>query len=169
MAIGSYPRVTVQGTGATNNIQNGLGLMVLNPSTQKYEAATAATFAGGGGGGGDATAANQATQISQATDTNSFLSTISINTSSLAALTDVSYSVVNTNTDSALPSQAAKKITLINISTNTAAMEIKIGGSSALIPLEVGYSLVLNVTNANSITTRQAGGEGQTLYYIISN
>ena len=70
MAIGSYPRVTVQGTGATNNIQNGLGLMVLNPSTSKYEAATAATFSGGGGG--DATAANQASQISLATSLNAY-------------------------------------------------------------------------------------------------
>ena len=68
MAIGSYPRVTVQGTGATNNIQNGLGLMVLNPSTSKYEAATAATFSGGGGG--DATAANQTSQITLATTLN---------------------------------------------------------------------------------------------------
>ena len=75
MAIGSYPRVTVQGTGATNNIQNGLGLMVLNPSTSKYEAATAATFSGGGGGG-DATAANQDTQIDAAIETNGFLQAI---------------------------------------------------------------------------------------------
>jgi lipopolysaccharide export LptBFGC system permease protein LptF len=76
MAIGSYPRVTVQGTGATNNIQNGLGLMVLNPSTGKYEAATAATFAGGGGGG-DATAANQTTQINEAQTSNNYLSDVS--------------------------------------------------------------------------------------------
>jgi hypothetical protein len=79
MAIGSYPRVTVQGTGATNNIQNGLGLMVLNPSTGKYEAATAATFAGGGGGG-DATAANQTTQINEVIISNAFLTTIQTNT-----------------------------------------------------------------------------------------
>jgi hypothetical protein len=75
MAIGSYPRVTVQGTGAANNIQNGLGLMVLNPSTNKYEAATAATFSGGGGGG-DATAANQTSQITEAQTANGFLDDI---------------------------------------------------------------------------------------------
>lgn len=74
MSIGSYPRVTVQGTGAANNIQNGLGLMVLNPSTGKYEAATAATFAGGGGG--DATAANQTAQIDEAQTANGFLDDI---------------------------------------------------------------------------------------------
>lgn len=62
MSINSYPRVTVQGTGPVNNPQNGQSLMVLNPSTGKYEAATTATFSGGGGGG-DATANNQNTQI----------------------------------------------------------------------------------------------------------
>ena len=62
MAIGSYPRVTVQGTSNAQNPQNGYGLMIFNSTTGKYEAATAATF-GGGGGGGDATAANQTTQI----------------------------------------------------------------------------------------------------------
>jgi hypothetical protein len=56
MPVSSYPRVTVQGTGTPQNPQNGSALMVVNPSTGKYEAATAATF---GGGGGDATAANQ--------------------------------------------------------------------------------------------------------------
>lgn len=63
MSIGSYPRVTVQGTSNAQNPQNGYGLMIFNSITGQYEAATAATFAGGGGGGGDATAANQTTQI----------------------------------------------------------------------------------------------------------
>ena len=73
MAIASYPRTAIQGTPATNNKQNGLSLMVLNPSTGQYEAATAATFAGGGGGGGDATAANQSQQIAEAQVTNQYL------------------------------------------------------------------------------------------------
>lgn len=73
MAITSYPRVTIQGSGAAQNPQNGQGLMILNPSTGLYEAATAATFAGGGGGGGDATAANQSTQITEAQTNNTIL------------------------------------------------------------------------------------------------
>jgi hypothetical protein len=77
MSIGSYPRVTVQGTGKANNTQNGLGLMLFNSTTQQYEAATAATFAGGGGGG-DATAANQSTQITEAQTTNNNLTDINI-------------------------------------------------------------------------------------------
>lgn len=74
MAITSYPRVTLQGSGPSQNPQNGTGLMVLNPSTNKYEAVTASTFSGGGGG--DATAANQTTQIDQGTETNGFLQAI---------------------------------------------------------------------------------------------
>ena len=85
------------------------------------------------------------------------------------ALTDVSYSVVSTGSSTALPSAGSKKITLINVSTNTAAMEVEIGSGGVVLPLEVGYSLVANVNNANRITVRQTGGEAETLYYIISN
>jgi hypothetical protein len=82
-------------------------------------------------------------------------------------LEDTSYRQSATNTATALPSQAAKKITLINISTH-AAMQITINGG-AVIPLEAGYSMVVNVSNANLITLRQSTGEGQNLHYIISN
>lgn len=71
MGLSSYPRVTVQGTGNANNVQNGFGLMVFNSTTGKYEAATASTF--GGVGGGDATAANQTSQINLATTLNTYL------------------------------------------------------------------------------------------------
>jgi hypothetical protein len=63
MAINSYPRVTVQGTGNVNNPQNGLGIMVWNTSTLRYELLTAQTFAG------LATAANQANQATAANQT----------------------------------------------------------------------------------------------------
>ena len=112
MAIGSYPRVTVQGTGATNNIQNGLGLMVLNPSTSKYEAATAATFSGGGGGG-DATAANQTSQIALATTLNG--DTVAAN----ALLTDIK----NLLTDiKAAQTSAAQKTQIVDASGNVVSV-----------------------------------------------
>ena len=82
MPVSSYPRVTVQGTGASQNPQNGQALMILNPSTGKYEAATSSTFAGGGGG---ATAANQTTQITEAQSTNTKLDTSNSNTAIIAA------------------------------------------------------------------------------------
>ena len=61
------------------------------------------------------------------------------------------------------------KITLINPSTNTAAIEVKVGTGGVAIPLEAGYSLIANVSNANRIEIAQSGGEGEELYYIISN
>ena len=76
MPVSSYPRVTVQGTGTAQNTQNGQALMLVNPSTGQYEAATAATFSGGGGGG-DATAANQSTQIAEAQTSNLALADVS--------------------------------------------------------------------------------------------
>jgi hypothetical protein len=84
-------------------------------------------------------------------------------------LSDLSYSVVSTSSDTALPSGASKKVTLINPSTNTAPMEVAIGTGGLVLPLEVGYSLVANVSNANRITVKQTGGEAETMYYIISN
>jgi hypothetical protein len=75
MPISSYPRVTVQGTSNAQNAQNGSSLMIFNPSTNKYEAVTAATL-----GGGDATAANQTIQIGEAQGTNTYLSNIELNT-----------------------------------------------------------------------------------------
>jgi len=83
-------------------------------------------------------------------------------------LEDVSYRVNATATATALPAADSKKITLINTSTH-ANMQITVGTGGTSFPLEPGYSLVVNVSNANLITVRQSTGEGQLLHYIISN
>lgn len=46
MAISSYPRTIVTGTGNTNNPQNGLCLMVFNSVTNRYDPVTELTFNG---------------------------------------------------------------------------------------------------------------------------
>jgi hypothetical protein len=84
------------------------------------------------------------------------------------ALEDTSYRVASTTTATALPSQASKKITLINISTHAANFQLTINGG-AVIPLEPGYSMVVNVSNADLITLRQSTGENENLHYIITN
>jgi hypothetical protein len=94
---------------------------------------------------------------------------IEANTAAGGALSDVSYSETSTNSATALPTATSKKVTLINPSTNTAAMEITIGSGGVTLPLEPGYSLIANVSNANRITIAQSGGEAEELYYIISN
>ena len=97
------------------------------------------------------------------------LQTIETNTAAGGVLIDVSYSETCTSSFAALPTATSKKITLINPSTNTAAIEVKVGTGGVAIPLEAGYSLIANVSNANRIEIAQSGGEGEELYYIISN
>jgi hypothetical protein len=96
MAISAYPRTAIQGTKGSGNPSNGLSLMLLNPSTGNYEAATSSTFAGGGGGGGDATAANQSTQIGIETNIqaelialNALVATAANQSTEIAFLTDI--------------------------------------------------------------------------------
>ena len=97
------------------------------------------------------------------------LTSIESNTANGGSLLDKSYSVVSTSSSVALPSHVSKKVTLINLSTNTTPMELTIGTGGAILPLEPGYSLVVNEANSNKITLRQSGGEAETLYFIVSN
>jgi len=173
MPVTSYPRVTVQGTGAAQNTQNGNALMVLNPSTNLYEAATAATFAGGGG---SATAANQTSQIALETSLNALVSTKANQISDAAALANSTNGgvLVDTLTNQVLSVtmtalttiQACKTVTLINISTN-AKMTYCISGGTAL-SLEAGYSVKLNTNSSGNVQIRQSTGENQTCEIIIT-
>jgi hypothetical protein len=164
MAIGSYPRVTVQGTGNANNPQNGQGLMIFNPSTQRFEAATAATFAGGGGGGGDATAANQTTQISVANTTNSILN--SINSKTPATGNETSKSQTLTITPTTIGTASCKSVTIYMLSTAAAPAEVIINsaGGGTVVILEQGYSMLIEVTSLDRIEVYQTGGENDVIY-----
>lgn len=149
MPVSSYPRVTVQGTGAAQNPQNGQALMILNPSTGKYEAATSSTFAGGGGGGGDATAANQTTQINEAQNTNTKLDTANNTLGNISALqaTAVNQALQITeaiNTNTALNSNGSSAADwLYNIANNMA----------------LGYKQDLQITEAtNTNNALNTGG-----------
>jgi len=172
MPVSSYPRVTVQGTGTAQNTQNGSALMVVNPSTGKYEAATAATF--GGGGGGDATAANQTSQINLATTLNGSVATAANQTSQTTALNaqtnggvliDSFATQILTVSFVPLTAAACKSVTLINLSTN-AKFSYRVGAVS--LTLEAGYSVKINIANAASIAIAQTTGEGQTAQIIIT-
>lgn len=157
MAIGSYPRVTVQGTGATNNIQNGLGLMVLNPSTGKYEAATAATFAGGGGG--DATAANQSTQITEAQLTNDNLvdsgTGISIGFNAELISNRLYNSVIGESIAQLLFNNNANTSIANLLYDNTSSRSVAALLNSILTELQ---SINTNLTNGNQSTQITQGG-----------
>jgi len=196
MAIGAYPRTTVQGTGNAQNTQSGYGLMIFNATTQKYEAATAATFAAGGGG--DATAANQTTQINEAQTANSYLTSIESNTLSTAMNTSLGSTSANQTTQITEAQTSNTKLTdllaYIKVQDysksqactgtfvaleNTSCVKVTLIAQSTntenieydidsgnSLFLEPGYSVVINVTNPNKIRIRQTGGAGETAYYI---
>ena len=121
MPVSSYPRVTVQGTGTAQNTQNGQALMLVNPSTGQYEAATAATF-GGGGGGGDATASNQSIQISEAQSTNTYLSDIQLNTTGVATAANQSTQITEAQTANTYLGDIANYLYDGNTSSSAAAL-----------------------------------------------
>ena len=135
MPISSYPRVTVQGTGTAQNTQNGSALMVVNPSTGKYEAATAATF--GGGGGGDATAANQTTQISLATTLNS-------NTTGLATASGQSTIQATLNNMLTELTAILNKLTDIKANQTNSTQITQISGGGNLASVNGSQELLVN-------------------------
>ena len=154
MAISSYPRTIKNGQIAPNgNANSGVGLMLYNSSTGLYEAATPSTFGGVGAGG--ATAANQTTQITNfANGTNS------------GVLIDRFYDLALTSSYQALTSDTCKSVVLINLSSNNNVL-YKLAGE-AVLTLEAGYSVKINIADSAGIFVRQATEAGQTLQYIVT-
>jgi hypothetical protein len=156
MSINSYPRVTVQGTGPVNNPQNGQSLMVLNPSTGKYEAATTATFSGGGGGG-DATANNQNTQIDIANEqldfaSDTFLQAQDSNNKSVFKNTDnlsAFLRQVNDNATESVFLTATAKSAFLDAFDRTPFLDL-ISGLSTFIDAVSGKSAFIDQTNNKS-------------------
>lgn len=115
-----------------------------------------------GSGGGDATAANQVSQIAEATTTNTLLSTISTNIP--APGTETSGSATLTGTATALGSAVCRTITIYMLSTATNSASIAIGGGTAIL-LEAGYSMQISATNLNQVLVSQGGGGGEVIYF----
>jgi hypothetical protein len=130
MSIGSYPRVTVQGSGTGNNVQNGQGLMILNPSTNKYEAVTANTFNTVSAGG--ATASNQTTEITALNSIdNSLRDYLEYDSTSAAEyLFNILLQITNINT---LLTDGTAKVILVD----TAGISVKVSGSEGSGQLNV--------------------------------
>lgn len=124
--------------------------------------------ASGGAGAGDATAANQTTQINEAVTTNTKLDTIITNQSAgtnAGVLVDTSRTLTLTGSLASLTTEACKSVTLINLSTNTASMTYTVNGGASLT-LEAGYSVKVNVANADDIQVSSTAGEE--LQYIVT-
>jgi hypothetical protein len=169
MAISSYPRTIKNGQIASNGDANsGTGLMLWDSATNSYIAATPATFGAAAGG---ATAALQTTL-------NALVSTKALQISQAAALaaetnggilvdTFATQSLTVSMTALAV-SQACKSVTLINLSTN-AKFTYTIGTSGAILTLEGGYSVKINIASSNNIQIAQTTGEGQIAQIIITS
>jgi hypothetical protein len=151
MAITSYPRTTVQGTSKNQNPQNGISLMLFNPSTNLYEAADTITFAGG-----SATSALQTDQI------NDFLN------STNGGILEDTPGTQNCTASFAPISTAVncKYVTLINLSTNKPFTYRVTGGTE--MTLENGYSVRINIAQSNRLEIRQTTGEGNRCEFIIT-
>jgi len=83
-----------------------------------------------------------------------------------STLTDTSAAQALTGSNTALTTATCKKVTLYNLSTNTASIIITINGGVE-IPIEAGYSVICNVSNANLITVKSSAG-GENVNYIVS-
>lgn len=117
---------------------------------------------------GAATEAKQDSQITLATAGNASLSAIiALLTSAQTPLVDTSADQLCTAVVTALTSADCKFITLQALSTNAANIEYTISGGATMY-LEPGYSVIINVPNADQITIAQPGGEADTAYYIIT-
>lgn len=80
-------------------------------------------------------------------------------------LTDTSRQQTLTGSAAALAAEPCKKVTLINLSTNTANITYTVNGGANNI-LEPGYSAQFNVSDANLITITSTVAEKA--YYIVS-
>jgi hypothetical protein len=98
--------------------------------------------------------------------TSAVLAALTALTNANSALIDTSASQALTGTNTPLTSATCKKVTLYNLSTNTARIIITINGGLE-IPIEAGYSIICNVSNANLITVKSSAG-GEIVNYIIS-
>ena len=110
---------------------------------------------------------SNALQVEQpATFTAPVLAALAAIAAANTTLTDTSASQALTGSLAPLTAATCKKIILYNLSTNTANLIITINGGIE-IPIEPGYSIICNVSNANLISIKSAGA-GENCYYVIS-
>jgi hypothetical protein len=159
MAIQSYPRVTIQGTGNVNNPQNGFGMMVWNTSTLRYELLTAQTFA---------SIANQANQSNQLTAANLANSNFTASTNN-GVLVDTLLEVNLTGTLTTLPNTTCKYVTIYY----TIDIDIQINGTGSIVKAKgtgtTPETIRLNRPNANQIAIAEGSGGTGLIFVVITS
>jgi hypothetical protein len=155
MPIASYPRVTLNTTGTTNNPQSGTGLAVLNQTNGQYVIADSNLFPINNGGIASQTTLvaiqNSVANLALESTLGSVLSGItSANTYNQTADISAKYSLTNTAT--AIGSGACVQVVLI-APLSGFYLTIQGGGEMFIPP----YSTIpVNVTNLNRLLARYA-------------
>jgi hypothetical protein len=166
MPIASYPRITLNTTGQTNNPRSGTGLAIFNQSTGQYVIADSSFFPINNGGLASETTlltrASEATLLTRASEA----TLLSINTKIDSANTynqnaDISVKYTLTDTLSAIGSGECKQVVLI-APVNGVYVIVRSGGEMFIPP----YSTIpVNVINLNQISARYANAGDFLSYY----
>jgi hypothetical protein len=158
MPIASYPRITLNTTGQTNNPRSGTGLAIYNQSTGQYVIADSSFFPINSGG-----LASETTLLTRASET----TLLSIGTKIDSANTynqnvDTSVKFTLTDTLSAIGSGACQQVVLI-APINGVYITVRGGGEMFIPP----YSTIpINTSNLNQISARYAtAGDFLSYYY----
>lgn len=163
MPIASYPRITLNTTGQTNNPRSGTGLAIFNQSTGQYVIADSSFFPINNGG-----LASENTLIAL----NSILNTIELEVLSIQSeLTgsnnyqqgfDISRNFTLTLTSTALPSNTCVQVVIIS-PVNGFWLTINSGGEIFIPPYT---TLPINTNNTNTLSARyQTAGDVLSYYY----
>jgi hypothetical protein len=167
MPITSYPRITLNTTGQTNNPSSGSGLAIFNQSTGQYVIADSSLFPINNGGLASETTlltrASEATLLTRASEA----TLLSINTKIDSSNTynqnvDISVKYTLTDTLSAIGSGECKQVVLI-APVNGVYVTVRGGGEMFIPP----YSTIpVNTSNINQILARYAtAGDFLSYYY----
>jgi len=158
MPIASYPRITLNTTGQTNNPRSGNGLAIFNQSTGQYVIADSNFFPINNGG-----LASETTLLTRASEA----TLLSIGTKIDSANTynqnvDISVKFTLTSTLSAIGSGESKQVVLI-APVNGVYVTVRGGGEMFIPP----YSTIpVNASNLNQISARYANdGDFLSYYY----
>ena len=163
MPIASYPRITLNTTGQTNNPRSGTGLAIFNQSTGQYVIADSSLYPINSGG-----LASENTLASVNTNLNSIENNVLLIQSELTDSNnyqqgiDISRNFSLPLTSTALPSNTCVQVVLIS-PVNGFWLTINSGGEIFIPPYT---TLPINTNNTNTLSARyQTAGDVLFYYY----
>jgi hypothetical protein len=166
MPITSYPRITLNTTGTTNNAQSGTGLAILNQTNGQYVIADSNLFPINNGGIASQNTLvaiqNSVANLALESTLGSVLSGITLN-NTYNQTQDISAKYTLTNTATAISSAVSCSQVVLIAPLSGFYLTIQGGGEMFFPP----YSTIpVNVTNLNRLLARyQTDGEILSYYY----